>query len=249
MTDVELGEKVPPFEPRESYARSEAEVAADVVIRLFETGLLEWAPEVAKKVSVKTALPLPLLRSQWLRRSQNVFYRPPRGTNCAPTCIVCGVGVGHGESYCSRRCRTEDSWRAGSPEPPASKRSAGQRASERYLAANPEPGALRRCAQCEQTKPVEEFGWKDRKKGFRRSYCRDCWRERQREHYLSREQRLAMSRVRLAFTADKESGIVGLACLDCGLLIEEGELVYGEAHIRHETCPEADGKPELPVVT
>jgi len=36
-------------------------------------------------------------------------------------------------------------------------------------------------------KPVGEFDWKDRKKEYRRSWCRDCWKAYQRDRWLSVE--------------------------------------------------------------
>jgi hypothetical protein len=64
----------------------------------------------------------------------------------------------------------------------------------RYRTANPQPGR-RRCARCEQTKPVDQFPIRDRAAGTRRSYCTPCWTIRQKERYVSveRERLLAAS--------------------------------------------------------
>jgi len=44
------------------------------------------------------------------------------------------------------------------------------------------------CSSCEQEKNIEDFNWKDKAKGIRRSLCRFCSRAYGREHYKNNKQ-------------------------------------------------------------
>ena len=41
----------------------------------------------------------------------------------------------------------------------------------------------RRCSRCGEVNPIEDFPIKDRERGLRRVWCRDCCRAYGREHY------------------------------------------------------------------
>ena len=43
--------------------------------------------------------------------------------------------------------------------------------------------AVKMCSRCGKVKPVEEFHWKNKAKGTRSSWCRDCKNERSRANY------------------------------------------------------------------
>lgn len=44
------------------------------------------------------------------------------------------------------------------------------------------------CSKCETIKHPNEFGWKDKAKGVRHSYCLDCQRQMSRAHYQKNKQ-------------------------------------------------------------
>jgi hypothetical protein len=41
----------------------------------------------------------------------------------------------------------------------------------------------RKCTRCLEEKPITEFNFKDKRRGRRQIYCRDCTREQVRMHY------------------------------------------------------------------
>ena len=81
---------------------------------------------------------------------------------------------------------------------------------------------LRHCSRCDHWKPVEDFPFKDRLRGTRRSYCRDCCRIYGREHYrLNRSayaERARKRRVRYRSACQLLAYDYLLAhpCVDCG---------------------------------
>jgi hypothetical protein len=65
----------------------------------------------------------------------------------------------------------------------------------------PDLGIEKRCAICEQTKPIEQFDFQNREKGYRCSYCRDCrrqytksYRESNREEWRKYQREYAKKR-------------------------------------------------------
>jgi len=81
---------------------------------------------------------------------------------------------------------------------------------------------LRHCSRCDLWKPVDVFPYKNRRRGTRRSYCRDCCRIYGREHYrLNRSAYLAKARERRVryrnacqlFAYDY---LMAHPCVDCG---------------------------------
>ena len=42
---------------------------------------------------------------------------------------------------------------------------------------------MKKCMKCKNEKPLEEFNWKNKKKGLRQPYCRDCQRNLLKETY------------------------------------------------------------------
>jgi hypothetical protein len=77
------------------------------------------------------------------------------------------------------------------------------------------------CPGCRQTKPVEEFTWKDKSQGRRQVRCRACTQEQVRNHYRA-NRKLYISKARLRNRALKRSNqrlvLAYLAlhpCVDC----------------------------------
>ena len=91
------------------------------------------------------------------------------------------------------------------------------------------------CPNCKETKPVTDFGFKDRARGLLQSWCRDCervykrdWFQRNREHHMANvyARKLCVrsdTRVRvLAYLADHPG-------VDCG---EDNLVVLDFDHMR-----------------
>jgi hypothetical protein len=83
-------------------------------------------------------------------------------------------------------------------------------------------GGTRRCAMCKLEKPVSDFPIKNRVRGTRRSYCRECCRVYARAHYL-KNRAAYLNRTRTRRPADRERGrrivseyLAAHPCVDCG---------------------------------
>jgi len=81
---------------------------------------------------------------------------------------------------------------------------------------------LRRCSRCGEIKPVEEFPMKNKARGLRRVWCRDCCRAYGREHYR-RNKPAYMKRARKRAKWDRLRVREAVAnylrahpCVDCG---------------------------------
>jgi hypothetical protein len=110
----------------------------------------------------------------------------------------------------------------------------GRQGDVRVRKANPAPGK-RRCSKCELVKPVEEFGWKDRAKGHRRSWCHECWNAYQRDRWLSVEQSNRLKTL-LRFVVCEEDHLES-NCITCHLPIEVGqEVVADDVKLCHAIC-------------
>ena len=76
----------------------------------------------------------------------------------------------------------------------------------------------RRCSRCEQTKPIDQFNWKNKSKGRRQTTCRICQSAYTKEHYRKNKQpykdrALAQKATALEW---KREYIAARECADCG---------------------------------
>lgn len=87
------------------------------------------------------------------------------------------------------------------------------------------------CTRCGEPKPIDEFGWKNREKGWRQCYCRECMKEFRKEHYRSapgpynaraRAQKKETKRLYLQYMSGKK-------CVDCG---EDDPILLEPDHVR-----------------
>jgi hypothetical protein len=95
----------------------------------------------------------------------------------------------------------------------------------------------RRCPRCKEVKPIGGFDRRSANDPRPRPYCRPCFRDYQRERYLSVDKVRAINAARLVFTVGPLDKVNGMACMDCGAPLRPGERVYGDAALRHEDCP------------
>ena len=102
------------------------------------------------------------------------------------------------------------------------------------LGAEGAQGRLRHCSRCDSWKPVEDFPFKDRRRGTRRSYCGDCCRSYGREHYrknlsanLARARKRRV-RDRAACQLLAYDYLLAHPCVDCG---EDDPVVLDFDHI------------------
>lgn len=88
--------------------------------------------------------------------------------------------------------------------------------------ANRDPLGTRRCSRCGRVSPADDFPFKDKAQGLRRSWCRDCCRAYGREHYAREREsyrartarRRAIERPRVRAEIDRY--LRQHPCTDCG---------------------------------
>jgi hypothetical protein len=103
---------------------------------------------------------------------------------------------------------------------------------------------MKRCARCGEEKPTSEFGWKNKAKGWLRSYCRPCLAENSREHCAANKPsyRARTMRRKRQQRANRSNFLVEYfkshPCVDCGetdpLVLEFDHLRDKEFDIGHE---------------
>ncbi|HVV38681.1 MAG TPA: hypothetical protein VHC63_18885 [Acidimicrobiales bacterium] len=94
---------------------------------------------------------------------------------------------------------------------------------------------MKRCSRCGEEKPLTEFSWKDKEKGWRKSHCKACVRMKSRAHYASNKTSYAarIRRYKRRKRADRLDFLVRYLethpCVDCG---ETDPLVLEFDHLR-----------------
>lgn len=122
--------------------------------------------------------------------------------------------------------------------PPADRYSAASRSTHRFTQSNPAAG-MRRCAECHETLSEDRFHWKDRAKGYRKSYCIDCDRSRARARYLTTAREAALAKAGVRFTVEVGDDAADLVCTCCNEPIVIGDAVVVDVGISHERCSDA----------
>lgn len=74
------------------------------------------------------------------------------------------------------------------------------------------------CSKCNLAKPIDEFNFRNRAKGVRHSYCRDCGKVFTKNHYEHNKQQYFKKNLgsylkRREFVRQKKT----FPCLDCGV--------------------------------
>jgi hypothetical protein len=93
----------------------------------------------------------------------------------------------------------------------------------------------RRCARCGIEKPIDEFGFKQRERGIRQSWCKPCYAEYKRLWYLrNREEHLAHVKVMRERSSEENQRLMwqylaSHPCVDCG---ERDPVVLQFDHLR-----------------
>lgn len=83
-------------------------------------------------------------------------------------------------------------------------------------------GNMKQCSKCHQIKPLSEFSFKNRQKGWLVSYCKDCNRTYQKVHYNDNQldYRIKRKKWRIKFRSEIREKIIGhfkkYPCVDCG---------------------------------
>jgi hypothetical protein len=198
--------------------RTEVDVAADAIVAILDARIVPFTPGMIGRLSMATGVPVADIERAWQLKES-----------------------GRRPSLPARRPVAEQpsNERAEQPAPvvvPSRKPQgvAAHRNATRTAAAYPTPDT-RRCSKCEVVKAVDEFDWKDRKKGYRRSWCRDCWNAYQRERWLSVEQTRRLG-ILLRFVVCEEDHLE-TDCITCHLPIEAGqEVVADDVKLFHASC-------------
>ena len=81
---------------------------------------------------------------------------------------------------------------------------------------------MKYCARCHQYKPLNTFGYKNKQKGWLLSYCKECNRAYQKEHYKNNQldYRDKRKKWRASFRLEIRLKIIEYLklhpCIDCG---------------------------------
>lgn len=203
--------------------RTEQEVAADVIMRLFDQALLRMDPKVMAQVAETTGVPVAALRAAKHRADQR-GYLPP-ATTCAITAVPDKPPSG-------TAFKTEDTARAA-----AEGTARGQRAGGAAKSRQPEPDAeTMRCPRCQKDKPLDAFSHRSDRPHLRWTVCDPCRAAAQQSRYLSVTKRNALNAARLTFTIIDGDERADLCCMDCGHPLRPGDHVYGDAALHHVDC-------------
>ena len=81
---------------------------------------------------------------------------------------------------------------------------------------------MKYCAKCQKNKPLSEFAFKNKQKGWLVSYCKECNREYQRNHYKNNKSCYHLKRKewRTKFRIEIREKVIEYLgthpCVDCG---------------------------------
>jgi hypothetical protein len=103
---------------------------------------------------------------------------------------------------------------------------------------------MKRCARCGEEKPTSQFDWKNKEKGWLRSYCKPCARANSKAHYEANKPAY-ISRARRRTRQQRANRLHFLVeyfkshpCVDCGetdpMVLEFDHLRDKEFDIGHE---------------
>lgn len=90
---------------------------------------------------------------------------------------------------------------------------------------------MKTCADCKVPKDESEFGWKNKEKGWRRSYCNECMKAHRLKHYYGNKQQYLDRNARRREEVLRKylEWLASHPCVDCG---EDDVLVLDSDHVR-----------------
>ncbi len=192
--------------------RTERQVAADVIVRLLEGGVLSRTPSVIARAAAAVGIPIELVRRSWATRSAAT---PDR------TLVASG----------------DDLVVRAKPKPVYAPSYAGniKTANERARAKKePVPGR-RKCNRCGELKDLDQLQIMNPRTLKRRPECKACnaiWRK---ERYLSVEKTKQLKTLVRFVVCEKDH--LEADCLTCNQPIEAGqEVVADDVKLSHATC-------------
>jgi hypothetical protein len=92
----------------------------------------------------------------------------------------------------------------------------------------------KKCATCKQSLPVESFEFKDKSKGRRSSWCKECTKEYKKKHYCDKKQKHIASATLSNYRRRQERRqavwdyLSSHPCVDCG---ESDQVVLEFDHV------------------
>lgn len=101
------------------------------------------------------------------------------------------------------------------------------------------------CRKCGDEKPIDQFNWKDKKKGKRQTQCKACHAAYRRQHYQDNKEKYKekarrwnrenMEEYRMKMRRYVFDYLLGHPCVDCG---ETNPIVLDFDHVRGEKIME-----------
>ena len=218
--------------------RTERDVAAEVCVRILQSGLVPRTPQTIARMAAATGIPVDLIRQTWALheagRKSSLDTSPVKpGEELPPT-----NRVGNVESVRPAKEPHEKKVHKGKPPPKC-----GETAQERFdrraksrdhvslLKKEPRPG-VRVCTGpiCKgKERPFIEF---QRKGESFSSWCKACLKVYQAERFLSSKQIARLGPV-LEFVLAEDDAHCGQLCEDCKKPCKEGDRVVASDSLLH----------------
>jgi hypothetical protein len=239
--------------------RTERTVAAEVIVRLLEAGVLPRTPTSVARAAGAVGVPIALVRQVWAVHEvpvplDNTLVTPgddlvplPAKSPTPETAVEQGESDAPAASVADSRPISpvvDPVGDAGHPcerdaKNPADRPEWIERNTERIRSynarkvaeKNPRPG-IRICSICKEEKSSDEFKVKDRKRGNLRSACDPCMKKYQQDRYLSSTKLKALGSI-LRFVLEAGDEHAGMICPDCRQPCRVGDEVIATDAVLH----------------
>jgi hypothetical protein len=197
--------------PQEVAARSEVDLAADVVAELLVSGFVKGSnADDFRRLARCVGIPVEAIRIAVVNRRTEPYVIPRGRTDRQPVSQAPGpVRLVTKQVGTARR--------------------------RRMVTRIDNDQEVRRCSRCHEWLPIDQFDVKDKRTGRRWSVDRACKADYQRERYLHASKAKALNAARLEFRLGEDDD-VELICTVCEKPLHVGDQVVGETELAHVTC-------------
>jgi hypothetical protein len=222
--------------------RTERDVAAEVIVRLLEAGELHRTAAAVARACAAVGVPVPLVRKVWATRTISTTSKldgtliatgdelPPM----APKIVHPETAPEQAEPPEVDEPETSSAEVVQPQREPWKERNAERvrkANAARVAKKNPKPGK-RVCSRCKETKPVEDFALKDKRRKTLRSMCKPCFSSYQHDRYLSSAKLEKLGPV-LRFILEEGDEHCGFVCPDCRQPCRIGDEVIATDAVLH----------------
>lgn len=226
--------------------RTEQQVAAEVVARLFQRKVMHLTPQTIRAAVEATRVPLTAIKDAHEALELGKPYDRPQRDDTAPPAVASTTAGGTIERI-GRRGRRH----AATQETAAERANKyGPKGPQRQVTVGaPDPSTgMRLCTRCRETFPADAEHFR-LKKSYRSaearenddpsfdldSFCIPCRRKYQRDRYVRVKTIKALEQVGVTIDSP-DADLVGVFCVGCDTAIEPGDVVHGASVYIHDRC-------------